>query len=115
MDKKEFQDQWKQQWEKQKKDGSKETLGRLFHRFTKNASPEWVKHWEDILYNTAGFAYTAGREIAESANSEDGLKRLLTQLSSMNQNINSSINPINPEDANVSAEKKASDKKGSED
>ena len=89
MDKKEFQDSWKNDWQKQKSEG--EGLAGLFQRFVRGADPAWIEHWEKIMYDAAGFAYETARELHSAENDKNKAKEVKSKLSKMTQNIYSSV------------------------
>ena len=94
MNKKDFQEAWKSDWHRQKSEG--EGLGGLFQRFVRGADQAWVDRWEKLMYETAGFAYETATELHRAENDEKKAEQLKSKLSTMTQNIYSSV--IVPDD-----------------
>ncbi len=89
-EKKDYQDSWKSDWQKQKEEGT--GLGGFFQRFTATADPRWVEHWEKIMYEAAGFAYDAADEINSASNDPERKSGLENKIEIMRQSILSNIN-----------------------
>ena len=89
IDKERFISEWKEKWEREKKE--KTGLGGMFTSFTQTADPSWVKMWEKKFLDAMSFTYEVGKQVLNAESDEEKQRELKNAVSELTRKVSSNV------------------------
>ena len=89
IDKERFISEWKQKWEREKKE--KTGLGGMFSAFTQTADPSWVKMWEEKFLNAMSFSYEVGQQVLNAETDEEKQREFKNAVAELTRKVSSGV------------------------